>query len=142
MARIDQLRGRLLAVVREFLAEEGLVSGQPPQDQALISVMEEAAVEVGDAVTQEVLRQELAACDPPERCCPECGKAGLHKGERQRSIQTRRGLVEVTEEECYCPACRRAFFPSVQSVGAGCGLRLHSGGLGEGDLCRHAGRQF
>jgi hypothetical protein len=122
MARIDQLRERLAAVVREFLAEEGLSPGQPRQGKALFSMLEETAVEVGDAVTQEVLRGELAACDSPDRCCGECGHAGLHKGERQRTIQTRRGLVEVTEEERYCPACRRAFFPSVQGAGTGRGL--------------------
>ena len=122
MARIDKLRERLAEVVREFLAEEGLAPGQPQQGKTLFSVLEESAVEVGDAVTQEVLREELAVCEPPDRCCPQCGHAGLHKGERQRPIQTRRGPVEVTEEERYCPACRRAFFPSEQGAGAGCRL--------------------
>jgi hypothetical protein len=105
-----------------FLAEEGLRPVQPQQGKVLFSMLEETAVEVGDAVTQEVLREELAACDPPGRCCPECGHAGLHKTERPRVIQTRRGPVEVREEERFCPACRRAFFPLIQSVGAGRGL--------------------
>lgn len=119
MARIDQLRERLAAVVREFLAEEGLAPGHSQQGKTLFSTLEETAVEVGDAVTREVLREELAACDPPDRCCPECGHAGLHKRERKRTIETRRGPVEVIEEERYCPACRRAFFPSEQGAGAG-----------------------
>ena len=38
-------------------------------------------------------------------------------------LQSRRGLdVPLSEQECYCPGCRRAFFPSVQSSGAGRGL--------------------
>lgn len=122
MANWDELRARLSAVVREFLAEEGLRPRPADQGQSLFSALEGAAVEVGDAVTREVLEQELAACEEPDTHCPSCGTAGLRKGERRRSIQTRRGRVEVAEVECYCRRCRRSFFPSVQGAGTGSGL--------------------
>jgi penicillin-binding protein 1A len=42
---------------------------------------------------------------------------------RERTVQTRRGLdVPLSEAECYCPGCRRAFFPSVETAGSGRGL--------------------
>lgn len=139
MAVHDKLRALLAAVVREYLAEEGLLQGPVQGEESLFARLEDAAVEVGDAVTREVLQQELAA-QPEANChCPTCGAAGLRKKERQRSIATRRGLLEVAEVECYCRRCRRSFFPSVQGVRPGPELRLQSGGVAEGSLCRGAG---
>jgi hypothetical protein len=58
---------------------------------------------------------------PPH--CPHCGFAGQRIKQRDRTVQTRHGLeVPLSEQECYCPGCRRAFFPSVQSFGSGRGL--------------------
>jgi hypothetical protein len=122
MADHSKLRTRLAAVVREFLAEEGLLAAAGPGTQSLFAELEDAAVEVGDALTREVLQQELAARGEVACQCPTCGAAGLRKKERQRSIQTRRGAVPVTEVECYCRRCRRSFFPSVPGVGTGAGL--------------------
>lgn len=122
MADLNQLRSRLRVVVREFLAEEGLLRSQVPPEECLFGALEELAVEVGDAVTREVLEQELATPVATDCHCPRCGREGLRKGERQRSLQTRRGRVDLTEVECYCRHCRRSFFPSVASAGAGAGL--------------------
>jgi hypothetical protein len=58
---------------------------------------------------------------PPH--CPRCGFEGKRIKQRERRLQSRRGLdVPLSEQECYCPGCRRAFFPSVQSSGSGRGL--------------------
>ena len=122
MAMSSKLRSRLEAVVREFLAEEGLLGLPGPGTQSLFAALEDSAVELGDAFTQEVLKQQLAAPPEVDGHCPTCGEAGLRKKERQRSIQTRRGPVDVTEVECYCRRCRRSFFPSVPGVGTGAGL--------------------
>jgi hypothetical protein len=122
MADSSKLRARLETVVRDFLAEEGL-SATPGQGQeSLFAALEETAVEIGDAVGREVLREQLAA-QPEAACrCPTCGDEGQRKRERQRLIETRRGRVDVTEIEGYCRRCRRSFFPSVQGVGPGTGL--------------------
>lgn len=122
MAEHDKLRSRLAAVVREFLAEEGLLAAPGEGPQALFETLEDAAVEVGDAFTRELLQQQLAAQAEVDCHCPTCGAAGLRKQERQRSIATRRGPVDVAEVECYCRRCRRSFFPSVQGAGTGAGL--------------------
>lgn len=121
MADYGKLRVRLESVVREFLAEEpsgGLDGGEG----SLFETLEQAAVQVGDALACQVLQQELAAQPPAQGCCPQCGREGLRKRERKRTIQTRRGPVDLTEIECYCRPCRRSFFPSVQGAGAGAGL--------------------
>ncbi len=119
MAFKKQVQSRLVELARDVLAEERLLAASDPGGQSLFAALEDAAVEIGDALTRELLQQELAA-QPEAACqCPTCGEAGLQKQERQRSIQTRRGLVDVTEIECYCRRCRRSFFPSVQSVGTG-----------------------
>lgn len=122
MADHSKLRVRLAAVVREFLAEEGLLAAAGQGAPSRFEALEDAAVEVGDALTREVLQQELAAQPEVDCHCPTCGEAGLRKKERQRSILTRRGPVPVTEVECYCRRCRRSFFPSVPGVGTGAGL--------------------
>lgn len=122
MADRNQLRARLAVVVREFLAEEGLLVPPGEGTSSRFDALEEAAIEVGDALTRELLEQELAAEAAVECRCPTCGEAGLRKQERQRSIVTRRGPVPVTEIECYCRRCRRSFFPSVPGAGTGAGL--------------------
>jgi hypothetical protein len=122
MADHTQLRSRLEAMVREFLAEEGLLAAPGQGAPSLFETLEDTAVEVGDAFTREVLQQQLAAQLEVDCHCPTCGGAGLRKRERQRSIQTRRGPVDVAEVECYCRRCRRSFFPSVPGAGTGAGL--------------------
>jgi len=122
MADSSKLRARLETVVRDFLAEEGLLATPGQEQQSLFAALEETAVEIGDAVGREVLQQQLAA-QPGANChCPTCGDEGQRKRERQRLIETRRGRVDVTEIECYCRRCRRSFFPSVQGAGPGAGL--------------------
>ena len=119
MAFTKRSQSRLVELARDVLAEEELLAAAGSGGQSLFAALEDAAVKVGDAFTREVLKQQLAAQPQADCHCPTCGEAGLRKKERQRSIQTRRGLVDVTEVECYCPGCRRAFFPSVQGAGPG-----------------------
>ena len=119
MAFKKQVQSRLVELARDILAEEEPLASARPGEQSLFEALEDAAVAIGDAFTREVLKQKLAAQSEADCHCPTCGEAGLRKQERQRSIQTRRGLVDVTEIECYCRRCRRSFFPSVQGVGSG-----------------------
>lgn len=125
MATIDQLRERIQQAVREtvrkFLAEEELPAVD--EGEALFTQFESLALAAGDAFSQEVLAQQLSLAQPEQPPCPHCGQPGQVLGERERQIQTRRGLlVPLKEPECYCPACRRAFFPSLATTGAGRGL--------------------
>ena len=125
MATIEQFQGRLRQAVREAL-QKVLAEGdlpEAPAGEARFTTIETLALAAGDAVSLEVFEQQLAenGMGPPH--CPHCGFEGQRGKQRDRVVQTRRGLeVPLGEQECYCPGCRRAFFPAVQSARPGRGL--------------------
>jgi hypothetical protein len=110
MARNKAIDERVKALVAELLAEEAS-DGQPKN----INDIEDAMVRIGDMVAREFGVQSLAdqmSRLPDKPCCPDCGHAGEHLGERTRELITRRGEVPLTEAKYRCPKCRRLFFPS------------------------------
>ena len=125
MATIEQFQERLRLAVREAV-QKCLAEGDLPEAQegeARFTTIETLALAAGDAVSLEVFEQQLAESGMGPPHCPRCGFEGKRIKQRDRTVQTRRGLdVPLSEQECYCPGCRRAFFPSVQSSGAGRGL--------------------
>jgi hypothetical protein len=125
MASIEQFQERLRRAVREAV-QECLAEGALPEAQegeARFTTIETLALAAGDAVSLEVFEQQLAESGMGPPHCPRCGFEGKRIKQRERRLQSRRGLdVPLSEQECYCPGCRRAFFPSVQSSGSGRGL--------------------
>jgi hypothetical protein len=125
MATIEQFQERLRRAVREAL-QKVLADGDLPEaeeGEARFTTIETLALAAGDAVSLEVFQQQLAECGLGPPHCPRCGFEGKRIKQRERTVQTRRGLdVPLREQECYCPGCRRAFFPSVQSSRPGRGL--------------------
>ena len=125
MATIEQFQERLRRAVREAV-QKVLTEGDLPQageDEARFTTIETLALAAGDAISLEVFEQQLAESGMGPPHCPHCGFEGQRVKQRNRTVQTRRGLeVPVREQECYCPGCRRAFFPAVQSSGSGRGL--------------------
>jgi hypothetical protein len=125
MATIEQFQGRVRRAVQEelrkILAEGDLPEAE--QGEARFTTIETLALAAGDAVSLEVFEQQLAESGMGPPHCPHCGFEGNRVKQRDRTLQTRRGLeVPLREQECYCPGCRRAFFPSVQSPRPGRGL--------------------
>ncbi len=122
MATIAQFQERLRLAVRGALRKV-LAEGDLPaagQEEAQFTTIETLALAAGDAVSLEVFEQQLAESGMGPPHCPHCGFEGQRIKQRDRTVQTRRGLeVPLSEQECYCPGCRRAFFPSVQSFGPG-----------------------
>jgi uncharacterized protein with PIN domain len=115
MASATLNRERMQALLAEFLAE------QVAEGALSIDEIEEAMVELGDAVAREYARQQLArqTADPPATArCPDCQQPGERVGQRQRELVTRRGPVPISEAKYRCPKCRRHFFPSERAVGA------------------------
>ena len=111
MASSEAIRERIEAFARE-LAEE---LGDVDDSDALswLDAIENQAVEIGDAVGVELLKQKAA--DRPaedESACPQCGQPGRYRGQRERRLIGRRGPVAVAEPEYFCPCCRTAFFPA------------------------------
>ena len=125
MATIEQFRERLRRAVGEAV-QKVLAEGDLPEaeeGEARFTTIETLALAAGDAVSLEVFEQQLAESGMGPPHCPRCGFEGKRIKQRDRTVQTRRGLdVPLKEQECYCPGCRRAFFPSVPSVGTGRGL--------------------
>jgi hypothetical protein len=125
MATIEQFQERLRQAVRVGV-QKVLAEGDLPEaleGEALFTTIETLALAAGDAVSLEVFEQQLAESGMGPPHCPRCGFEGQRLRQRERAMQTRRGLdVPLSEQECYCPGCRRAFFPSVPSSGAGRGL--------------------
>ena len=125
MATIEQFQERLRRAAREAV-QKVLAEGDLPEGgegEARFTTIETLALAAGDAISLEVFEQQLAESGMGPPHCPHCGFAGQRVKQRDRTVQTRRGLeVPLSEQECYCPGCRRAFFPSVQSVGSGRGL--------------------
>jgi hypothetical protein len=137
MATMQEFQVRMRAAVRETV-QKVLAEGDLPEGAdgaALFTMIEDLALSAGDAVSLEVFEQrlaELTASEQPADCCPECGQVGQRVKKREREITTRRGLeVPLREQECYCPGCRRAFFPSASSTGLGRGLPRESDGDAE-----------
>jgi predicted RNA-binding Zn-ribbon protein involved in translation (DUF1610 family) len=116
MARNKALEERVKTLVAELLAEE-----EADSHLENINDIEDAMVRIGDLVAREFGVQTLAAHTrplPEAACCPDCGQAGEHLGERQRELITRRGEVPLMEAKYRCTKCRRLFFPSDCPAGA------------------------
>lgn len=115
-----ELRERIQELAQLLIAEKA--GSQECEEVPLFTRLENEAIAIGDAITKELVEQQLALLREQSHQCPKCRGDGLHKGDRERVIQTRRGEVKFTEPEFYCPRCRRAFFPSVGNAGPGRGL--------------------
>ena len=116
MANSTELGRRIDAFVRELEEEFGEL---PESDEPLMTRIEDWAAGIGDAVMARAVERKLGSRSSTngQECCPTCGRPGRQKGSRRRLLQTRRGKVHLEEVEWYCSACRKSFFPAVQTVG-------------------------
>lgn len=74
------------------------------------------------ATTQQ--GQQLGEKQP----CPECGRLCTVASE-ERSLHVKGAVMQLCEPKCYCPTCRRDFFPSASDPEVG-QPRLQSDGVG------------
>jgi hypothetical protein len=120
MATTEQFQGRLRLTVRKAL-QKFLTAGDLPeakQGETRFTTIETLALAAGDAVSSEVFVPQLAESGMGPPRCPRCGFEGKRVRQRDRKLQTRRGLdVPLREQECYRPGCRRAFSPRPKARG-------------------------
>lgn len=121
------------------LAVEREVAQWDPKKPPHYSQVEEAAHRLARQLScriQERAVREIVAREATSADCPGCGQSCELKHER-RPMQSIDGAIELLEVSGYCPRCRRAFFPSTESVGpgqpgidalSGAADRLRSGG--------------
>ena len=99
-------------VAQERFGPEGV-----PKD-ITFSEIEEIGHQAGQMIAAQVDR-ELAGGHrehfPGQQPCPQCGQPCASKLS-ERALRTRDGTMELPESVCYCPNCRRSFFPSAGSA--------------------------
>jgi hypothetical protein len=95
-------------VVRQAFGDDG------PGLDVDLSQMEDVAVAAARGLTAGALEEatsqqgRLLGSQQP---CPQCGHlCGVTV--QERPVVVRGGTFEQQEPVCYCPTCRRAFFPS------------------------------
>jgi hypothetical protein len=114
MATTNLIRERIAAFARELSEELGAVD--ETKGVCWLDAVENQAVEIGDAVHAELVKQRSTSRPSGEEStCPECGQVGRYQDLRERELIGRRGPVAIREAEYYCSACRRAFFPDDSS---------------------------
>lgn len=104
--------------VAKNLADKLYGPAGPPLGTSFVD-LEEVAVQLGQAITRELLNRSLArqAESTAETMCPTCQSESLAREPEPRTLTTRAGPVDWDEPRRYCPRCRRSFFPSVPRVG-------------------------
>lgn len=108
--------GRVLSA-----AEKAVLADWNDTKFSNIDELESAAVAAGDAVARKLMSEEFTKraveqAAAGEAKCPECQSSGEPRGEEERELETRRGIVTIREPKCYCPKCRRNFFPSHATI--------------------------
>ena len=68
--------------------------------------------------TLTTLLEQQAQALPAEHPCPDCGQL-CPVSQEPRSLVGHGGTLTDPEPVCYCPACRRAFFPSTARFASG-----------------------
>lgn len=109
--------GRMRARVREF-AEQLLAEEKKEfRSATTLREIEELTGQIGDELTRQLANSDLSARADEVRenalaCCPDCGReAPFHPDPEPIILQGQRGEIEYLEPRCYCPSCRRDFFP-------------------------------
>lgn len=127
LARIKELARQWgKVVVRHAFGELG-----PGLDVDLDQMEEVSSAAVAGlaAGTLEAATGQQAQTLGAEHACPSCGKV-CPTHQEARTIQGLDGPFEHAEPVCYCPTCRRDFFPSAAAAETR-HARLHAAGAAQ-----------
>lgn len=117
---VAELQNLIHGVAKNFV--ERVYGPQGPAWGTQFSDLEELAVQIGQAVSRQMLDQALQrqAAEPApaeDQVCPSCGDPVACGDPEPRIVTTRAGDAEWQEPHTHCPRCRRSFFPSVEAAG-------------------------
>src|SRR5436190_5413885 len=92
--QVDELRHLIQGVAKNFV--ERVYGPQGPEWGTQFSALEELAVQIGQAVSRQMLDQALqqqaaAPVPPPEQVCPGCRQPTTPADPEPRVVQTRAG---------------------------------------------------
>jgi hypothetical protein len=109
-----------LAAIRDLAAQWGKIVARrafgdagPGLDVDLLA-LEQVAAAAARGLTEGTLAallEQQAQALPAEQACPACGQSCAVRQE-PRPLVAHGGTLSYREPVCYCPACRRDFFPS------------------------------
>jgi len=120
MAISKELRDRIKGMTAELRREMWGPSGAPAWGTKFVEI-EEQTGEVGDAIACALLSeglQEQAEAEGHEAGkCSGCGEPIPLEEIAGRLLQAKRGEAVWQESFGRCQRCRKAFFPSLQSLG-------------------------
>ena len=138
MAINQQLHDRIKAVAEELRREVYGPSGTPTWGTRFTEI-EDLGVEIGDLLAREVIGQSLGEQASSAKVSATVASQDGETGETEvRIVQTRRGEVSWQEPKGYDKPSRKAFFPSVASLGDCTRRHGESSGVGEDGVCGNA----
>ena len=120
MAISTQLQEQIKAVATELRKELWGPKGYPPWGTKFVEI-EEKTGEVGDALAcallSEGLPEQAEAAGHEAGKCSGCGEPIPLEEIAGRLLQAKRGEAVWQESYGRCQRCRKAFFPSLPSLG-------------------------
>jgi RNA polymerase-binding transcription factor DksA len=120
MAISKELRDRIKGMTAELRREMWGPSGAPAWGTTFTEIENETA-EVGDALAcgllSEGLQEQAEAAGHRAGKCSGCGEPIPLEEIAGRLLQAKRGEAVWQESYGHCKRCRKAFFPSLPSLG-------------------------
>jgi len=107
--KLERLMKETAETAVDLSRADGTIRGVPHY-----STIEPHAHELGKQLSREVQQRqmtEVTAVQSLPAKCPGCGTR-CDTSPKTRRLTSIDGEVRVQERASYCPACRRAFFPS------------------------------
>lgn len=101
----------------ELISQEQFASSGVPLE-ITFSEIEEIGHQAGQLIAAQVDRQLVTKHRDhfaDEQACPTCERPCASRP-CERELTTRDGTMTLPETICYCPNCRRSFFPSACSA--------------------------
>lgn len=110
----DRMRRKVQEIAKRLLAEEKNAFRRA----TTLRDIEDLTAEIGDELTRQLANSDLSERAEEVReqgvgRCPDCEREfPIEKDPEPILLEGPRGEIEYLEPRCYCPSCRRTFFPS------------------------------